>query len=280
MNACQLRSEERSRLATGLGLAAATVGLILLLGDIWIELVFAGVAVWAAWEWIRLLPTRKAFLATAVVAMSLLFLSLWLTRFFTAGEPAGYFSSLLGVFLYLTIIWWAGMFFLVSAYSAAWHSASWLHWYFRIGVPVVLPGAWVAITGLTPVDLLYLLLLISVSDIAAYYAGRWWGKRKLIPELSPGKSVAGLWGGLVSATLVALAAGSGLKSGTIEVVYFVLASVFTVLVGVIGDLGISMLKRIAGQKDTGTVLPGHGGILDRADSTLAAAPVFFIALPL
>jgi phosphatidate cytidylyltransferase len=126
-----------------------------------------------------------------------------------------------------------------------------------------------------PEMVLWMLLLVFAADIGAYFAGRSLGKRKLAPKVSPGKTWEGALGGLVAVALVALV-------GTLHFGLPVAAGVaFGCAVGifsVIGDLTESMFKRAAGLKDSGSLLPGHGGILDRIDSVTAAAPLYALGL--
>ncbi|MFI4918207.1 MAG: phosphatidate cytidylyltransferase [Legionellales bacterium] len=121
--------------------------------------------------------------------------------------------------------------------------------------------------------LIYVLCLIWAADVGAYVAGKLWGKHKLIPEVSPGKSWEGGLGGFLLAMTVA-AAGYMYYTPHFVFIWFVLA-VTTVLISIFGDLFISILKRRCHVKDTGSVIPGHGGILDRLDSLIAALPVFY-----
>ena len=122
---------------------------------------------------------------------------------------------------------------------------------------------------------MYFLILIWAADISAYFAGKKWGTTKLAPEISPGKTVAGMYGALVSG-LVCGAALSLLYGFQLMVALdFVLLSVLTVLLSIYGDLFFSVVKRQSGVKDSGTLLPGHGGILDRVDSVIAAIPFFY-----
>ncbi|CAM2891368.1 phosphatidate cytidylyltransferase [Legionella worsleiensis] len=122
----------------------------------------------------------------------------------------------------------------------------------------------------------YLLFLIWASDVGAYLAGKQWGKHKLIPQVSPGKSWEGLAGGYLLSLLVA-GAGFYYFVPYSFAVWFGLA-LFTVTISVFGDLFISILKRRCHLKDTGALIPGHGGILDRLDSLIAALPVFYFGL--
>lgn len=126
--------------------------------------------------------------------------------------------------------------------------------------------------------ILLLLLIVWAADTGAYFSGRAFGKRKLAPHISPGKTMAGLYGGLIAGPLIALLAAYLMPIEAIEPIRLVLLSVVTVLVSVGGDLMISLHKRTSGYKDSGKLLPGHGGILDRLDSLLAAAPFFALGL--
>lgn len=124
--------------------------------------------------------------------------------------------------------------------------------------------------------LVYLLFLVWASDVGAYLAGKQWGKHKLIPQVSPGKSWEGALGGYLLATLVAVA-GALYFSPQSLTLWIVLALV-TVTISIFGDLFISILKRRCHLKDTGSIIPGHGGILDRLDSLIAALPWFYFGL--
>ena len=124
--------------------------------------------------------------------------------------------------------------------------------------------------------LMYLLLLIWIADSGAYFAGRALGMHKLSAIISPGKSIEGVAGGLLSCLLFAV-----FVAGYFEVsnaAGFICLSLLVVIVSVYGDLFESLLKRRANVKDSGNILPGHGGVLDRIDSLIAAAPVFCASL--
>jgi len=151
----------------------------------------------------------------------------------------------------------------------------------------LLPAWWnlVYLKWLYPGGLLVFVLiaLVSVVDIGAYFTGRAWGRSRLAPALSPNKSWAGFWGGLAASLLLALILVSAIHLGRQPLHPATWASllVLAVLLGVLsvaGDLFESMLKRQRGIKDSGTALPGHGGLLDRADSLLAAIPVFTLGV--
>ncbi len=126
--------------------------------------------------------------------------------------------------------------------------------------------------------ILYVLCVVWVADIGAYFAGRAFGKAKLAPRVSPGKSWAGVWGGLAAVGAFAVLVSQLASASPRETVLLVIASLVTGLVSVLGDLLESMLKRFRGIKDSSQLLPGHGGIMDRIDSLTAAIPVFALII--
>ena len=121
---------------------------------------------------------------------------------------------------------------------------------------------------------LFVLLVTWASDAAAYYVGKTWGSRPLAPRLSPNKTVEGFLGGLVVAPVIAWIGHLWFLPVVTPVDCLILGILFTVL-GLLGDLSESALKRQAGVKDSGALIPGHGGMLDRVDSLLLNAPVFY-----
>ncbi|MGA8259357.1 MAG: phosphatidate cytidylyltransferase [Arenicellales bacterium] len=138
-------------------------------------------------------------------------------------------------------------------------------------------AAWLAISVLreaSPGAALMLFLLVWAADVGAYFAGRRWGRHKLAPAISPGKTVEGLWGGIAAALVVAAAFALHWDLSPGAAVGLTAWSVAVVLLSVFGDLFESNWKRTAELKDSGGLLPGHGGVLDRIDSVMAAAPFF------
>lgn len=129
-----------------------------------------------------------------------------------------------------------------------------------------------------PDYVMYLLLVIWMADSGAYFAGRAWGKHKLIPNVSPGKSWEGVAGAFVATLIVSVVALNVLHISSAQSIAFILVTVITVAYSIVGDLSESMFKRMANMKDSGNMLPGHGGILDRIDSLTSALPVFIAAL--
>jgi len=126
--------------------------------------------------------------------------------------------------------------------------------------------------------ILFLLGLVAAADIGAYFSGRQFGRHKLAPAVSPGKSWEGFWGGLASSLLVAVLCWWLLWPQSISLAALLAIAAVTVLASVLGDLLESMVKRERGVKDSSNLLPGHGGVMDRLDSLSAAAPVFALGL--
>ncbi len=144
------------------------------------------------------------------------------------------------------------------------------------GFVVILPAA-IAMATLRGQEVLAVLVLVWIADSAAYFSGRRWGRRKLAPSISPGKTREGALGGVLGAMAYAIICGTFLKE-LAWAPYLAAAAVLAVL-SILGDLFESAVKRQAGVKDSGSLLPGHGGILDRIDSATAVLPVAALALP-
>jgi phosphatidate cytidylyltransferase len=245
---------------------------------------FSGILVAAAaWEWSRLNQVMGALALLSAALMVAGCGALW-----WAGWPAGVPAELWWGAL---MVWVLGGAWALRAGAAGWATAPrGLRW----GLGLVLLGlAWLALNQAKAVGvnhLLSLLCLVWVADIAAYFGGRAFGRRKLAPAISPGKSWEGVWSGLLGVLVLALAwmafdrtglADSSSLYSALQVrlgwVGLVVVCVFLAAMSVVGDLFESLVKRAAGAKDSSRLLPGHGGVLDRVDALL---PVFPIAMAL
>jgi len=125
-----------------------------------------------------------------------------------------------------------------------------------------------------PLWVLFVVVLIWCADVFAYFTGRRFGGRKLAPRISPGKTWAGVYGAFGGAVLYAAICGYALGLRGPALLGLIVLSLLTVALSIVGDLFESLIKRHAGAKDSGSLLPGHGGVLDRFDSLFAALPVF------
>lgn len=146
-------------------------------------------------------------------------------------------------------------------------------------VSTILSLAWLHARPDGALKLLYLLFLVFAADTGAFLAGRNFGRRKLAAAISPGKTIEGAIGGLLLCTVWALI-GAPYAFGVsgVQLAWLVGLSLVVAVASIVGDLVESMFKRVSGIKDSGRILPGHGGLLDRVDSILAAAPVMVLGL--
>ena len=230
----------------------------------------------AAAEWADLAGFRRETWWIFVAGTLLIGANLLLSPFagFDAGWPPGIVLSICGV---ATVFW-----LLVAPpwLVSRWRPTSSLP--LAIAGWIVLIGAWVAIVQLqayAPGLVLAAMAIVWIADTAAYFTGRAFGRRKLAPHVSPGKTWEGVYGGLAAVAVYALAlvplAAGGRFAGTVSpmsVVLWIAGALALAALSVVGDLCESLLKRQAGVKDSGRLLPGHGGVLDRIDALLAAMP--------
>lgn len=226
----------------------------------------------AAWEWPTLMGKTNVLMRMGYVIMSVAFL---------------FITQLLPLTWLLTI---ATLGWLIQAYWVIHYPEKRIQWagawqVGSMGIQVIIP-CFVALNYLRELPhahllLIILLLLIWGADTSAYFVGRRYGRSKLIPEVSPNKSWQGFYAAIACGFLIAVIAiiclndvfnGHGLG--------FLILALLTTLASVLGDLTESMLKRAQGVKDSGNLLPGHGGILDRIDSLTAAAPVYTLGIVL
>lgn len=262
----------KQRVITAVILGSLIVFAIFKLSNTLIAVVFAGITLIGAWEWSTLIGVKTFFkkLLYAVLVGALIS-AIWL---YTRAEQKY-------LILLIASIWWGAVVCLLALYKSEWLQSTRLQKLLECSAIIVLVPAWLALTMLhaqNPAMLMFLLALIWVADIAAYFTGKQFGKNKLAPELSPGKSREGVFGALVASVIMALIAVRLFAIDRQLWLYFVCLCVIIALISVVGDLYESLLKRKAGAKDSGTILPGHGGVLDRIDSLTAAAPGYVLGL--
>lgn len=247
------------------GYFAFFIGAVLLLG---------------AWEWAALsgFAARWQRAAYALLMLALMTAAAGYLGFAGEARPDLNQSAIRDLLL-LGCGWWALALLLVQGYPSS--AILWGKGALRLlmGLLVLLP-AWVALVYIRQLNegawlVLLLILVVALADSGGYFAGRRFGKHKLAPAVSPGKTWEGFAGGLLANVLLV-----GVLALVFALPWLLLLAVVlpTSLVSVLGDLLESMVKREAGIKDSGTILPGHGGILDRIDGITAGAPVFALAL--
>jgi phosphatidate cytidylyltransferase len=254
------------RVATALVLVVVLLPAFVLLPKGFCLALIAAFVLGAAWEWSAFLvfpgiAARLAFVGGIAAAMAVAWISV--PRLLpVAAVVAG------------SLLWWVVAAIMIFRFPIAIGRGAALAAGFLVLVP-----AWVALVALLSTDVggrtLLLLALATVwaADVGAYFAGRGLGRVKLAPRVSPGKTWEGAIGGLICSALTAAAGAATLGYPAWSGVPLGLS---VGAISIVGDLTVSMFKRIAGLKDSGNLLPGHGGVLDRVDSVTAAAPLFVL----
>lgn len=263
------------RILTALVLAPIAVALVAFAPTPWFALAVALVFLGAQWEWAALSGVRGTGLRVAVlVVAAAVFGALWLAR----ATPATAWVLAGG------ICWWiaATVWLRHHAYGAAPTRA---HVLLKLvaGLLVMVPAwaALVAVHARAPHGqwwTLVALCIVWAADIGAYSSGRTFGGRKLAPHVSPGKTWAGAYGALAAGVVVMAGGAWILGVRDARLAGFLVLALLTVAVSIVGDLTESLMKRHANVKDSGTLFPGHGGLLDRLDSVFAAMPLFALGL--
>ncbi len=260
----------KTRIITAVCLLPLVLGAIFYLDTPYFALVMMIPVVLGGWEWANIMGIKRSGLR-------------WL---YALGLGGGLWLQTQwqwnGVF-YLSLAWWAMAIFLVRSYpdKVKWWSSPLIQG--LIGWLLLLPAWWGMVVihqqSYGPYWLLYAFLLVWGADTGAYFAGRKWGRRKLAPAVSPGKTIEGLLGGMIVTGTLALVVAFQLDEIlTGKVIPFLMISLAAVVGSVYGDLVESMFKRQRGIKDSSHILPGHGGVLDRIDSITAAVPIFVFGM--
>ena len=257
----------KQRIITALIIAPISIACVFFLAVPGFSLFVGMIIVVSAWEWANLadFSGTARYMYAGFIALLL---------------GAAWFVPPLWI-LATAFVWWMTALCLVARYPALEDTWNAKETRLVIGVLVLVPGFVALVQLKQSVDnnflILLLFFLIWGADIGAYFSGKAFGKRKLAPRVSPGKSWAGFFGGMITALIIA--AGMSLWLGKPDLAtgrgaLFLAACLFVAVISVVGDLTISMFKRNRGIKDASNLLPGHGGFLDRIDGLLAAAPTF------
>ena len=259
----------KQRVLTAIVLVAVLLGVMLGLppiATVWLVTVLVLIG---AWEWAGFIghatpATRAAFTMTVAAA---LVACLW---FYSSS------SQFVPVVLGVALAWWLVAFLWVCLAPARVHPLLAALAGLLALVPCWLALVYVTFTTQSTHWVLFTLALVWAADTGAFFTGRWLGRVPLAPRVSPRKTWEGVIGGMVVSALVAWLAASYVFR--VNVGQFVLMCVGVAALSIVGDLTESMLKRAVGLKDSGSVFPGHGGMLDRIDSVTAAAPALVFAL--
>ena len=290
------------RVITALVLAAVVILAVFELPAIYFSLFIAVVTLLGAWEWLALINVDKLnqklmFLAALIFPM--LGVTYWTVFLELLGELLEWpeiknYSDALEWLVIAPVLFWIIAMTLIRQAASQLLTVQFKPGLERFIGWLVLLSAWMFLSKLRayygPSMVMYFLVLIWAADVSAYFVGKKWGKDKLAPEVSPGKTVQGMFGALGSAVICAIGLRlyyglSALEQDGSELVLLmafdmIILSVLTVLISIYGDLFFSLMKRRKGVKDSSNLLPGHGGILDRVDSVIAAAPFFYAGIVL
>jgi phosphatidate cytidylyltransferase len=263
------------RFLTALVLAPLMLAGIYLLPDEAFRLFIGVIILLGAWEWANIAGYSSIIQRSVItVAMALILLAVHLAF---SVQSAIWLSLVLA-----SLIWWIAASLIVFRYPNA---SGWLSYgplKLLVGLPILgafwLGLVWLKSQGSADLLLTWLMLLVWGADIGAYFAGRTFGKRKLAPNVSPGKTWAGVYGGMFTSIVISLIiAYFYLPDHSVKGwVWLMALSSAVVGISVMGDLFESLLKRNRGIKDSSALLPGHGGVLDRIDSLCAATPMFVL----
>lgn len=278
----------KERVLSAIVMIAVALAALFLLPPLPFVLVLSGIVVLAMWEWAQFVGIKRP-MGRIIVAMVTIGLLLFPIMAATHQiQSAHILNDTTTPLLFVGCIWWLFALFLVLTYPNStkfWTKSASAKFIF--GFCTLLPFL-IAVPALRFYHyhtseyqgvflLLYVLILVWAADSGAYFFGRAFGKHKLAPKVSPGKSIEGALGGLVTAAVIAFAF---LKLAPVDfgksfsTVAFIGVSILTVAISILGDLTESMFKRQAEIKDSSNLIPGHGGILDRIDSLTAAVPFF------
>jgi phosphatidate cytidylyltransferase len=258
----------RQRIGTGLLLAALVIVILLWSPpEVAVAAVMIIVAA-GAWEWAGFAGLTSLWQRVVYAAAVMLCVALgWLVA-----------APVLGALLWCSAAWWlVATAWVVLAPGAGGRWAAGIAG-FIVLVPAALGlGKLAELVPHGQLLLLFLLVLVAAADVGAYFGGRTFGRRKLAPRVSPNKTWEGFWSGVAAAACAAWVGGWLLGKPLLP---WVGVCIVVALTSVVGDLVESMFKRQAGLKDSSSLLPGHGGVLDRLDSLSAAGPMFLLGLSL
>ena len=275
------------RILTALVLATLAITAIFALPTLYFYLFIAIIVLIAGWEWADLSETHSLsgkFSLMLFLIVPMLGVTFWtqilevISELLQMPEIKKYSGALEWLVLGPVFFWIMMMILIKKMPDELLKIEITKHYRIFIGWFVLL-AAWMFLTKLRAYfgseAVMYFLALIWIADIAAFFTGKKFGKDKLAPLISPGKTIQGMYGAIISAILCAVCLALYYGYPLMIATDFALLSILTVIVSIYGDLFFSLVKRKNGVKDSGSILPGHGGVLDRIDSVIAAAPFYY-----
>lgn len=263
----------KQRVITALLITPVAIALVLLLPPIGFALLVGALSLFALWEWTRLAGLRDRRFRACLLALTLaLFVVLWIYR----STPVFWLTIAIGCVWWFIALAWLKRFTFAASPTRENTAIKLI-----AGGLAVIP-AWAAIVYINSGAIygawwsLFALALSWSADTFAYLAGSRWGRRKLAPNISPGKTFAGVYGAFAGTAVVAIICGWLLGVAPMKLPLFVMLALVCVAFSIVGDLFESLIKRHAGVKDSGALFPGHGGVFDRLDSAFAVLPIFAV----
>jgi phosphatidate cytidylyltransferase len=271
----------KQRVITGLIMAGLFLAAVIFLPLPGLALLLGILVSMGAWEWTRLAGLNSPMARVLYVLVLAAVLGALYSYCQLGNAPS---QEQVQPFLGVACLWWSFAMLWVKGYPAS--AALWRTVPMRclMGLLILAP-AWMSAVFLLSFPrggmlLVVMVLVVVAADVGAYFSGKTFGKHKLAVLVSPAKTWEGFWGGIICCVLLAVLLWYLLpdQAAHISLISVVAVTVTTALASVVGDLTVSMVKRESGVKDSGSLLPGHGGMLDRLDSLCGAAPVFALGL--
>lgn len=263
----------QERIITALILFAIIVGIVFFIPTLFVPLVAIVLGI-ATWEWCRISTIRRPHSYLVAIAT----IALWIS--------ACFYPAIFTTLLVLSALHYIYTLTLIYQYEKVSNYRINQQYLMVIG-PVLLSAlaaSLVYIFHTTPdtpttedaMSLIFILMIIAAADSGAYFVGRFFGKHKLVPRVSPKKTIEGLIGGMVSVIIIVLLFDFMVEGWYLSTIQLTVIALITAAFSVVGDLFISIIKRQNNIKDASQILPGHGGILDRIDGLLAGIPTFYL----
>lgn len=253
----------KERIVTGIVLVVVVFAFLLYASDYLFGVGVFFVALLSAYEWVKLAKVNQDAMVKYLMVFAVI--AILVSEFFIYLQ-------------YIFPVFWLYAIFKLSQYEREKINTISANEILVMGVFAIAPfAACLYVLHSNNVAWIFMfILIVAAADSGAYFTGKAMGKRKMLPRLSPNKTIEGLLGGMICSIVVAVIFLLYMGLSPLEYVYMILISALVAILSVVGDVFESMMKRIAGVKDSGNILPGHGGVLDRLDGYMPTLPVFVL----